>query len=220
MFNNLFCRFWQVINLVKKDQHSLKSCVDLFFLNFIVSVFWVLMSGIKHVCQTRFWHIFDFMFSRRFSLRIRLKYFKTKIILFALILKVITSICNETIFHLIVKSTLAKLCGGGGGGVGIVYLIFLLTEMKCHDSWQNVFLSSTMINKMLDKWQLTENLTVWELWFFKAVTSYCGERVQVTTRLTTVTRQTGKYKVDLTRHPKFPLAFGELASGHFPHCDF
>ena len=43
------------------------------------------------------------------------------------ILKVITSICNETIFHLIVKSTLAKLCG-----VGIVYLIFLLTEMKCH----------------------------------------------------------------------------------------
>jgi hypothetical protein len=34
MFNNLFCRFWQVINLVKKDQHSLKSCVDLFFLNF------------------------------------------------------------------------------------------------------------------------------------------------------------------------------------------
>jgi hypothetical protein len=27
MFNNLFCRFWQVINFVKKDQHSLKSCV-------------------------------------------------------------------------------------------------------------------------------------------------------------------------------------------------
>ena len=27
MFNNLFCRFWQVINLVKKDQHSLKSCI-------------------------------------------------------------------------------------------------------------------------------------------------------------------------------------------------
>jgi Ca2+/H+ antiporter len=27
-----------------------------------------------------------------------------------------------------VKSTVAKLCG-----VGIVYLIFLLTEMKCHD---------------------------------------------------------------------------------------
>jgi len=38
-----------------------------------------------------------------------------------------TSICNETIFHLIVKSTLAKLCR-----VRIVYLIFLLTEMKCH----------------------------------------------------------------------------------------
>jgi hypothetical protein len=27
-----------------------------------------------------------------------------------------------------------------------------------------------------------------------------------------------EYKVDLTRHPKFPLAFGELASGRFPHC--
>jgi hypothetical protein len=38
------------------------------------------------------------------------------------------------------------------------------------------------------------------------------------TRLTTVTRQTGKYKVDLTRHPKFSLAFDELASGCFPHC--
>jgi hypothetical protein len=37
------------------------------------------------------------------------------------------------------------------------------------------------------------------------------------TRLTTVTRQTGKYKVDLTRHPKFPLVFGELARGRFPH---
>ena len=106
----------------------------------------MLMRGIKHVCQTRFRHIFNFMFSRRFSLRIHLKYFKTQIILFTLILKVITSIGNETIFHLIVKSTLAKLCG-----VGIVYLIFLLTERKCHDSWRNVFLSSTMINKMLDK---------------------------------------------------------------------
>ena len=39
MFYNLFCRFWQVINLVKKDQHSLKTCVDLFFLNFVVFVF-------------------------------------------------------------------------------------------------------------------------------------------------------------------------------------
>jgi hypothetical protein len=46
---------------------------------------------------------------------------------------------------------------------------------------------------------------------FIAVTSYRGERFQVPTRLTTVTRQTGEYKVDLTRHPK-------LASGHFPHC--
>jgi hypothetical protein len=43
-----------------------------------------------------------------------------QIILFALILKVITSICKETIFHLIVKSTMAKLCG-----VGIVYLFWL-----------------------------------------------------------------------------------------------
>ena len=59
--------------------------------------------------------------------------------------------------------------------------------------------------------QLTENLTVWELWYFKAVTSYHGERFQVPTR------QTGEYKVDLTRHPKFLLAFGELASGRFPH---
>ena len=72
--------------------------------------------------------------------------FQKQIILFTLILKVIKSIGNETIFHLIVKSTLAKVCG-----VGIVYLIFLLTEMKCHDSWWNVFFSSTMINKMLDK---------------------------------------------------------------------
>jgi hypothetical protein len=66
--------------------------------------------------------------------------------------------------------------------------------------------------------RLTENLTVWELWYFKAVTSYSGEGFQVPTRLTTVTRQTGEFKVDLTRRPKFPRAFGELASGHFPHC--
>ena len=59
--------------------------------------------------------------------------------------------------------------------------------------------------------QLTENLTVWELWYFKAVASYRGERFQIPTR------HTGEYKVDLTRHPKFPLAFGELASGCFPH---
>jgi hypothetical protein len=61
--------------LVKKDQHSLKSCVDLFFLNFVVFVFQVLMHGIKHVCQTWFRHIFNFMI----SLQIRLKYFKTKL---------------------------------------------------------------------------------------------------------------------------------------------
>ena len=65
--------------------------------------------------------------------------------------------------------------------------------------------------------QLTENLTVWELWYFKAVTSYRGERFQVPTRFTTITRQTGEYKVDLTRHSKFALALGELASGRFPH---
>ena len=67
--------------------------------------------------------------------------------------------------------------------------------------------------------QLTEHLTVWELRYFKAVTSYRGKRFDVPTRLTTVTRQTSEYKVDLTRHPKFPLAFGELESGRFPHCD-
>ena len=60
--------------------------------------------------------------------------------------------------------------------------------------------------------QLTEHLTVWELWYFKAVTSYRGKRFHVPTR------QTSEYKVDLTRHPKFPLAFGELSSGRFPHC--
>jgi hypothetical protein len=65
--------------------------------------------------------------------------------------------------------------------------------------------------------QLTEHLTVWELWYFKAVTSYRGKRFHVPTRLTTVTHQTSEYKVDLTLHPKFPLAFGELPSGRFPH---
>ena len=69
---------------------------------------------------------------------------QNQIILFALILKVITSICNETILHLIVKSTLAKLCG-----IGIVYLFFSVDRNEV--SWRNVFLSSTMINKMLDK---------------------------------------------------------------------
>ena len=33
----------------------------------------------------------------------------------------------------------------------------------------------------------------------------------------TITCQTGEYKVDLTRQPKFPLVFGELASGRFLH---
>jgi hypothetical protein len=44
--------------------------------------------------------------------------------------------------------------------------------------------------------QLTENLIVWELWYFKAVASYRGERFQIPTH------QTGEYKVDLTRHLK------------------
>jgi hypothetical protein len=67
------------------------------------------------------------MFSCRFFATNSFEIFQNQIILFALILKVITSICNETIFHLIVKSTVAKLCG-----VGIVCLLFLLTEMKRH----------------------------------------------------------------------------------------
>jgi hypothetical protein len=65
--------------------------------------------------------------------------------------------------------------------------------------------------------QLTENLTVWQLWYFKAVTSYRGKRFQVPTRLTTVTRQTGEYKVDLTRHPIFfhsPLASWQAVVSH------
>jgi hypothetical protein len=58
-----------------------------------------------------------------------------------------------------------------------------------------------------------------------ANTSYRGKRFQVPTRLTTVTHQTGEHKVDLTRHPKFPLALGELASGRFSvmsllNCNF
>jgi hypothetical protein len=52
----------------------------------------------------------------------------------------------------------------------------------------------------------------------KLYTSYRGDRFQVPTRLTTVTRQIAEYKVDVTRHPKFSLVFGELASGGFPHC--
>jgi hypothetical protein len=135
------------------------------------------MLGIKHVCQTRFRHIFNFYVFATNSFEI----FQNQIILFALILKVITSICNESIFHLIVKSTFAKLCG-----VGIVYWIFLLTEMKCHDSWRNVILSSSMINKMLDRWHRKFNC--WQLWYFKAVTSYRVKRFQVPTGLTTVTR--------------------------------
>ena len=135
------------------------------------------MRGIKHVCQTRFRHIFNFMFSRRFSLRIRLKYFKTK-----LILKVITSICNEAIFHLIVKSTLAKLCG--------------------------VRIINDTLNRKFNC------LGAYDI--FKAVTSYRGECFQVPTHLTTVTRQTGKYKVDLTRHPNFhsPLSSWQAVVSH------
>ena len=50
------------------------------------------------------------MFSRVFATN-SFEIFQNQIILFTLILKVITSIGNETIFHLIVKSTLAKLYG-------------------------------------------------------------------------------------------------------------
>jgi hypothetical protein len=48
------------------------------------------------------------------------------------------------------------------------------------------------------------------IWFQTKLTSYRGERFQVPTRITTVTRQTGEYKVDLTCHPKFPFAFEEI----------
>jgi hypothetical protein len=57
----------------------------------------------------------------------------------------------------------------------------------------------------------TVSVVFFTVLYFKAVTSYRGKHFQVPTR------QTGKYKVDLTRHPKFPLAFGELASSRFPH---
>ena len=59
-------------------------------------------------------------------------------------------------------------------------------------------------------------LTVWELWYFKAVTSYRGKCFQVPTRLTTVTHQIGEYKVDLTRHPKFPRRVGERSFPTLP----
>jgi hypothetical protein len=50
----------------------------------------------------------------------------------------------------------------------------------------------------------------------KLYTSYRGDRFQVPTRLTTVTRQIGEYKVDATRHPKFSLAFGERCYQTWP----
>jgi hypothetical protein len=46
--------------------------------------------------------------------------------------------------------------------------------------------------------------------------TYRGERFQVPTRITTVTRQTGEYKVDLTCHPKFPFAFEEITIAFGP----
>jgi hypothetical protein len=122
------------------------------------------------------------------TLCFRYEFVWNQIMLFALILKVITSICNETIFHLIMKSTLAKLCG-----VEIVYLIFLLTEMKCHGGMFSYFYC----------------LTVWELWYFKAYqlswrafsSSYSHYNCY---------SPDGEYKVDLTCHPKFSLAFEEI----------
>jgi hypothetical protein len=38
---------------------------------------------------------------------------------------------------------------------------------------------------------------------------FLGPNLVSFNRLTTVTRQTGEYKVDLTRHLQFPLVFGE-----------
>ena len=67
--------------------------------------------------------------------------FQNQIILFPLILKVITSICNET--------------------------IFLLTEIKCHGgmfSYRVQWLKKYWINDTINR-----NLTVWELWYFKTV---------------------------------------------------
>jgi hypothetical protein len=57
---------------------------------------------------------------------------------------------------------------------------------------------------------LTKKLTVWELIFYSCKPVIVASVFQVPTRLTTVTRQNSEYKVDVTRHPKFPLAFGEL----------
>ena len=62
--------------------------------------------------------------------------------------------------------------------------------------------------------QLTKHLTVLGADILKLDTSYRGNRFQVPTRLTTVTRQTGEYKVDVTRHPKFPLASWRAVVSH------
>jgi hypothetical protein len=108
---------------------------------------------------------------------------------------------------------LAKLCV-----VGIVCFIFLLAEMKCHESWRNVFLSSTMINKIKihfilaglasNSCKASSNLkTLATINWLHALKYHSSLTVKFSVNCviypTTVTRQTGEYKVDLTRHPKF-----------------
>jgi hypothetical protein len=63
-----------------------------------------------------------------------------------------------------------------------------------------------------------EKLEIKQGSFIQQIQYFIPVEIDLSVGLTTVTRQTGEYKVDVTRHPKFPLAFGELASGGFPHC--
>ena len=149
------------------------------------------------------------MFSRRFSLRIHLKYFKTQIILFTLILKVITSICNETIFHLIVKSTLAKLCG-----VRIVYLIYLLTEMKCHGgmfSYRVQWLIKCRINDTINRKFNCLGALIFQS--CKPVIVASVFQFLLALQLLLARPASIKWILLATRNFHSPLA-----SGHFPHC--
>jgi hypothetical protein len=57
--------------------------------------------------------------------------------------------------------------------------------------------------------QLTENLTVWELWYFKAVNQLSWRAFSSSYSTYNCYSPDRRVKVDLTRHPKFPLAFGE-----------
>jgi hypothetical protein len=56
-----------------------------------------------------------------------------------------------------------------------------------------------------------ENLTVWQLWYFKAVTSYRDKHFQVPTR------QFGEYKVDLTRRWQAVVSHTTVASNFPPY---